>query len=269
MRIALFMMMSSLPINTANAADSAPFAVDSELPGVKSSYTESMIKIARAFALNAPIAVGRKDHPFTGNEALSVRCFSTPGNNLYMGVEQKMEIHAPLEVVQTILDDIDAYEGIFDGLKDVRVTQREKNRLMTHWIQDSPAFFIPNTEFDLIYLLDQSSPNRRIYRYQLAKAGSMKLDDGLIMIERQSAAVTNYYELDFFDAAWGIAASIGENKLWTDVIEGIALSDLPIKLSSENREWSHPKIKEEAKRSLKKFPYDQCIKNRKDWSPLQ
>jgi len=209
---------------------------------------------------------------FPDKNPVKIRCMTTPGNELYMGVKQLMTVAASLESVEAVVDAIDEYRHLFPGLANAHIESRDGNLWMTSWEQEVPIFFIPNVHYEMSYWVDKSNADRKVYRYQLVKKGSMKASDGLIILDRATEnghPVTHYVEYDFFDADWGIASSMGTDKLWRDSVEAIYLSDAAIKFKAENPSWSYDKIQDESKSALKQFPLKDIIKSRAPFQPDQ
>lgn len=183
-----------------------------------------------------------------------IRTWTTPGNDLYMGIEQTLTIGASLEKVEAVLDDFGRYQEIFPDYKDVHVVSRQGDRVRVSWEQKVPLFFVPNVRYETVYEMDKSLPDRRVYRYQLWKQGQLRYSDGLIVLERRikigKPESTFYFELDFFDADWGPAKMLGRDKLWRKTVDGLFLSDVAVKLKAENPKWSDERIRDESSREL-------------------
>lgn len=187
-----------------------------------------------------------------------------------------MWVNAPLEIVQSILDDVDHYKEIFPNFDDIHVVSRDRNRLETYWEQHIPLFFVPNTKYQMSYVVDHSVPDRVVYRYQLAKADAIKVDDGLIVIDKDptpgSSVRTRYTEYDLFDADWGVLETIAPGKIWKESVEGFYLSDIAIKLKAEHFNgadaWSNKRVMKESKSILDRYPVDMALKSRKKFNPF-
>lgn len=231
--------------------------LEQDLGGVKSPYTGKLIELAREL-------LGKKQLDAAPAADVELKCWTTPGSDLYVGIEQSMTIQAPLDRVAAVIEDIDRYEDLFPGYKEVKIASREGARLDTFWIQRIPIPFVPNVEFNMLYVLDTGLPDRRAYRYQLKPpADSVRLSDGLIVVHKKDDQTVVYKEYDFFDADWGPAKTFGANKIWSDSVEGIYLSDLAIKLKAENPAWSHKKAQSESKDKMSDKTLETCVKQRR------
>jgi carbon monoxide dehydrogenase subunit G len=200
-----------------------------------------------------------------------LKCWTDPKNDLYMGVEQRLKIHAPLAAVTAVLDAVDEYDELFPGFKKINLVSKSENHFVVHFEQVVPVFFIPNIKYEMLYTELTPNPQKKIYEYQLKTAGTIKSSDGLIILTQNEDNATTYTEYDFFDAEWGAAKFAGKTKLWHDSVEGIYFSDLAIKLKSEDPKLKPQMARELAKKSAEGSLVDTCVKNRsewpKDWAP--
>lgn len=239
-------------IATANAHE-----IDENLPGPSSPYTALILDLLHHW----PPRQIQESSPEDSNP-VHLRCIETQGQRFYIGLEQTMTINASLQSVEKVMDGFDHYQELFDGFDDIHVVSRDSNRFRIFWEQHIPLFFIPNIKYETWYLVDNTHPNRVIYRYQLAQSGKIKTNDGLIVIENAGPNKTRYIEYDFFDAEWGILKDISPGRIWTDSVEGIYLSDVAIRLKAEHPDLSYSKIVEESKRTLKQFPIEGAISHK-------
>jgi hypothetical protein len=131
--------------------------------------------------------------------------------------------------------------------------------------QTVPVPFVPNIKYEMLYTISNPAPTKRIYRYQLKEAGTIKSSDGLIILKGNADSTTDYTEFDFFDADWGLAKVAGKNKLWHDSVEGIYLSDLAILFKSEDAKMSDRDARKLAKDSENEMLINACLKNRTNW----
>ena len=196
-----------------------------------------------------------------------LQCITTDENQYYIGLAQQMQIEAPLSEVEKVLDNFSDYNKLFPSFSKVEVIAKDHNLLTTYWEQTIPIFFISNISYQLFYIMDKHQQNRKIYRYQLKESKTLKANDGFIILEglpsgEGKKARTQYYELDFYDAEWGALKTFAPGRIWKDSVEGIYLSDLAIKLRSENPTWSYQKVEEEAKKILNSFPVDRALKRK-------
>jgi hypothetical protein len=230
----------------------------STLKGVSTAYSERLASLIKAWP--GPRERGLKEDP---KLPIQFTCLSTAGNDLYIGLEQAMWVSAPIERVAGIMNDMDAYENIIPGFKDVKVTGRDGNLVMTAWEQIVPIPFVSNIEYEMTYLInvepqDKGLSERRYYRYQLQKAGQIKASDGVIVLDSLGPEKTRYVEYDFFDADWGFAKILGKNGIWNEGIESILHGDVNIKLKAENPEWTDEAVIKAGKQEMKKIDLDGC-----------
>ena len=250
----IFLSLSFLTVS-AFAVESAPAAHD--FSTVKSPRTETITKLANDLAAS-PSAFGK----VADGELIQLDCLETAGNELYVGVKQFMDIQADLNKVDAVLMNIAEFKDLFPGYKETKITDRDGNKLLTFWEQKIPFFFVPNVKYEMVYQLEQPSPTQRLYRYQLHKAGELKVSDGFILIRQENDHLTHYVEYDFFDAEWGLAKVAGKHKIWEDSVEGLLHSDLAAKAKIENPSWSSEKARKESKKQINHALVDACYKNR-------
>ncbi len=179
----------------------------------------------------------------------------TQGNETYIGLGKRFLIHAPIKSVTDLLDDFDHYKDRNPDLVEIKVKSQDGNRFSTQWEFKSPAFFIPNSRYEQIYIVDRKNPNKIVYRYQLKNGNNLNYSDGLTVVESQgtSTLVTGF---DFFDARWGLLSSVALGKIWKESIEGYYKGDLALKLQAEHPDWKFEQIESERKKILEKFPVE-------------
>ncbi len=228
-----------------------------ELGGVPSIYTQRTIDLLKQeLKLNK---TNPNPPPFT------VNCWTQPSHRLYIGVEQRLNIKAPIKQVIDTVDNIDEYKNLFLGYKDVRIISRDRSRWLTFWEQIVPVIFVPNIKYEMIYATDVPTPQQKIYRYQLKKSDTLTSSDGFILLTYdEKEKQTNYIEYDFINAQWGMAQVLGESRIWRESVEGIVHSDLAIKFKSENPSWTSQKARDAAQKELPKKAILDCVKNRKN-----
>lgn len=236
-----------------------------KLEGPESQYTGYLLKLIQSW----PTQNQNLPKTIPGNEKnpVQLQCIETPGNSDYIGIQQFMVVNAAIQKVEAILDDINHYQDIFPDFDDIHIISRDENKILTYWEQHIPLFFVPNVKYQVHYLWDKSSADRKMYRYQLKESKSLKKSDGLIVIERDSSASvsaprTRYFEYDFYDADWGILKTIAPDRIWTESVEGVYRSDVAIKLKAENPSWDAKRIVEESKKLLEAFPVKNAIESK-------
>jgi hypothetical protein len=229
--------------------------VDEDLGGPASRYADALRDLA--LRGEAPAA----SEP--GASIVGLTCVATPGDGKYVGIVQRMEIAAPLGEVEAILADVAHYKDLFPGLVDVHEVpgSRDGNRYVTAWEQRVPIFFIPNTRFELTYLVSRVVEGRIVYRYRLALSRDVTNSDGIIVLEATAPGLTRFTEYDFFNARWGL---LPESAVWRESVRGSVASDLAIKLKAEHPTLSYRRIAAEAERLRRAVDGDveRCLKRR-------
>lgn len=238
---------SSLISKKLRLALLAVFPLGANLGGVHSDYTELVLQIAEHYPTPA-VQIAKPDP----QKPILLRCLETKDHPLYIGLEQMQWIDAPIDRVAQAVDDIDRYTEIFPGFAQIKITRRDQNKWETYWEQKIPVPLVPNVRYEMTYLIDRSSPARRIYRYQLKASKDLIASDGVIILERDPADSrrTRYTEYDFYDAHWGLAKTFGQDRLWRENVEGIALSDLGLRLKAENPDKNGEWIRTAARKLL-------------------
>jgi hypothetical protein len=229
--------------------------IDEDLGGPKSSYADVLLEIARRGEIPAP------EHG--SSSPVGLTCVATPGDGKYVGTIQRMEIAAPLAAVEQILGDVAHYKDLFPGCAGVREVpgSRDGNRYVTAWEQRVPVPLVPNSRYELTYLVSRPSERLLFYRYRLARTGDLTNSDGLIALEAMGPERTRLTGYDFFNARWGI---LPERLVWRESLRGTFAADLAIKLKAEHPAWSYGRIAAEADRvrSAAKADLDQCLRHR-------
>jgi hypothetical protein len=190
-----------------------------------------------------------------GSAPINIVGIKTPGLDNYIGIAKQFVIDAPLKIVAGIMDDFEHYKDRNPDLVDVKVKMKNGDQWITHWEVKSPAFFIPNSRYEQIYIMDRTFPNKVIYRYQLKEGNNLNYSDGLVVLEPVGKK-TRITSFDFFDAKWGFLGSVAMGKIWHETIEGYYKGDLALKLQIENPEWKYEQIDDARKRILETFPTD-------------
>lgn len=263
--IVLFNMPGLLPIffvfvlvsASARASGSAPFAIDAPLEGPAGPYAGALAKVARDWPRD-----DARLRPLAAGERVRLRCLETPGETNAIGVEQVLRIDAPLSRVTEVLDAFNSYAELFHGFKNVKELSRDGNRVLTHWEQIVPVFFLPNLKYEMTYLIDRSRTGYAFYRYQLKSGKSLKYSDGLIILQADGAESTRYIEFDFFDGDWGLLKTFAPSKIWHEALEGLFLSDVAIRIKAEHPDYDYGRIRKLAEDELKRSPMDEVLTHR-------
>jgi hypothetical protein len=231
-----------------------------DLGGPPSPYAGLVVELARRTVAPAPL------EPDT---TLRLTCLSTPGAPRYVGAVQEQLIHAPLDAVRRVIDDVPHYKDLFPGCVGVRVVEgsRDGNRFVTAWEQAVPVFFLPSTRYELTYLVSSVGPGRVVYRYRLARDGDLSNSDGVLVLEASGPGETRFTEYDFYDAHWG---PLPTGLVWSESLRGMFLSDVAVKLRAENPDWSYERVATEARAVLdrERGSIARCQANRRDAASL-
>src|SRR4051794_22556467 len=98
---ALFLVL--LPVALAAWAK---YPLDAPLAAKKSIYTPLLLRLLKSWPPE-DVAPGDK-----APSPVELLCFDTPKQPDYIGIRQVMKVHAPLEKVAAVIDDIDHYKEI-------------------------------------------------------------------------------------------------------------------------------------------------------------
>ena len=209
------------------------------LEGIESAYTEYLAQVLEHWAW------AHAEAPEAGPVAIT--CLATAHADGYIGMRQVANIHAPLSVVESVLDDIDHFKDLFPDTVDVHVLPGTQAgpRFATAWVQRAPIFFMPDINYEMSHLVDKTTPERAVYRYKLRRGDRLIASDGLVVLEATGPATTQFTEYDFFNGHWDL---IPTWIVWRESLRGAFHSDLAIKLKAENPTWSYARIAAEAKR---------------------
>ena len=236
------------------------FPKEAPLPGPQSLYSPLLLQLHRQGVLKNIHYPRAQDNP-----PLQVKCLETPGSEFYVGLQQLMAISAPLKAVEEVVSDLNHYADLFSGFQKIEIIQKEDNLWTSDWEQIVPIFFIPNIKYQMFYLVDQSLPQRIVYRYKLKESDSLRTFDGLIILESLTDHETRYTEYDFYDADYGPLTFLAPGRIWKDGVQGFIQSDFAIKLKAEHPDWSYSKIKQQAASLTEAFPLDEVLKQREQF----
>lgn len=186
----------------------------------------------------------------------SMKCVRTLDQPRYVGVELGLKINAPLKQVQNVLNDIEHYIDLSPGFDEIRVLNRQKDRVLTYWEKHVPLFFIPNLKYYLVYFLisQPKDSSWAAYRYQLSESPHLSGADGLVVIEARGPSTTELFRTDFIYPSKGMFGSAPVNKIWDDSLSDMFLANVAIKIKAEHSEWPYSRVTKEAKELLEKFP---------------
>jgi hypothetical protein len=219
--------------------------------GVKSRYTEVVQSLLK------------EDKP--ASNTFFLKCWEDPENDLYMGIEQRVRIHAKFDEVNRVVSAIEEYDQLFPDYEKIYTVSKTENRFTVSFEQKVPIFFVPNVKFQMLYTELTPSSDKKIFWYQLKEADVVKNSDGFILLKKVSENETDYTEYDFFDAHWGAAKVKGKASLWKDVVDGIYRSDLAVKIKAEDPKLKSIQAQKRAKEERDTKLVDQCVKDRSLW----
>ncbi|MBF0361743.1 MAG: hypothetical protein HQK49_12070 [Oligoflexia bacterium] len=265
------------------------FPYDSDLGGIDSPYSE---KWQQVFSSTDSFPIKNSN-----SLLLDLRCITTADNDLFIGVEQRMDINAPISKVFSIISDFKNYQNLFPGFKDIHIVSNDRNRYLLHWEQIIPIFFIPNIKYEMIYQINPipitttatvttttttiavatksasktesttttntSEKKSWLFRYQLKNRGTILNSDGFIYIREKDANTTEYWEQDYFDAKWGVAKVLGKDRIWKDAVTDLAISDFAIKIKAENPDKEYKIIQQDAQKMAATAAENACNFNNK------
>lgn len=257
-----FLMTAQYAETRAENGAKNPYPINYRLDGISGRYTEWVRK-----AVSEPwppkVLDFKKDSTSRPEDPIQLVGIETPQERYSIGLAQQMKIRAPFERVEAILDDINGYQKLFPDYKNIQVESREQNLSTSYWEQKVPFFFVPNVRFWMIYLTEKTKPTLKLYRYQLKKSSALKASDGVIGIEALSNNEVMYTEFDFFDANWGVIASMASDRIWRESIEAIYLSDAAIRYKAEHPDVTSETALGQARGILQKFPVSHAVERRK------
>ncbi len=206
----------------------AEHLIQGAIGGLEGEYTQRLLSLLVNHMETKP---KENAPPF---DAVELSCLKHPEKKNYVGAIQKMRIRAPLTKVDSLLKDIDRYQPIFSGFKEIKVQSKDQNRWITFWEQIVPVFFLPNIKYEMVYLLSDPNPKQRVFRYQLKEAtGDLHSSDGFILLEAESNEVTRFIEYDIFSGSFGILSFISPSRIWEEALKGFYLSDAAIRIKAE------------------------------------
>jgi hypothetical protein len=237
--------------SSADGANLSPsILTDQTLGGVVSPYTAKLVPL---------IQTARTAAPKNSREDIILECLKSKESPYYVGARQELVMHASIKSVAAIMDDIDHYQQLFPGYKDIHVVSRENEDILTYWEQIVPIPFVPNVTYQMIYRLAWLGETEKLYRYQLKAQTTLIVSDGFIYLRELPNHDTLYIEYDYFDAKWGAAKTFGARKIWYDSVEGMAISDLATKVKTEKPNLAPAEAQREARKILKSETISNCV----------
>lgn len=192
-----------------------------------------------------PNSVSRTSVPPLGKR-LILDALRSEDDPFRVGIHQVMLIHASVAEVASALAKVEDYAKLFPDLVSTRLIEATPTTWLTEWVQAPPVFFMPRTKYRLSYVLGEGGEGVKTYRYQLLAGESLTESDGFIVLE-PLGAYTFFVEVDFFNANWGIAKSLGGDQIWKHALESTLISDLALALRVENPSMSFEMIGSQAR----------------------
>jgi hypothetical protein len=227
-------------------------AIDGAIPGTRVSYyTEKLPRLLKKWP---PKYV---PHPIPSDRPMWIRPVRTPDSPNYIGVVKKFLVKAPLARVEYVIEDMEKLPEILDDVKEIKVVLRSGNKIVSQWERYSPAFFIPNTKYEMIHIFDKKNyAPRHVYRYQLRDGNHLNYTDGLIVLEPdgKNDKQTWITHFDFFDANFGPFRALAEGAIWGKSVEGSFRADMRVRLRMESADLSASVIQEMVERLEQQFP---------------
>jgi hypothetical protein len=229
-------------------------SLDEKLDGPQSEYTSQLLNLVKTWPVAREFC-----HAKTEPEEVQTMGITTPERPYYVGFQKCMIIHAPIEAVEAVKDDVEHYKDLFPGFKNVRVVSKEGNKTVLAWEREIPVVFV-NIQYQINYLVDKSTPGRAFYRYQFKGGDRIKFNDGIEVLEAQSDGTTLFTNFEFYEADYalgvlGIQVASAEH-VWQESLKGSYLSIFSIRLKAEHPDWSYDHIDKERQVLLTKVPLD-------------
>lgn len=219
--------------------------------GTQSAYTQHLPKLLAKWP---PPTVNLPDPG-----PVIIRAIKTPGHSNYIGFVAHYTVDVPIERAIQTNDDFESYPKIWDTLIEVRVTDRQANRVITSWHRKAPAFFLPNLHYRLLYISERQGPKRMVYRQQLIDGNAMNFCDALIVFDALSPAQTRVTIINFFDANFGPFRGAIESLIWRRSIEGNYKDNMALKARLEHPDWSLKQIVKYAEDALDQNPIPEIL----------
>jgi hypothetical protein len=223
-----------------------------KLEGPDSVYTGKLVQILKRWT--------PKHFDAESVGTVELTCIATANEERYIGMVQRTTIRAGILAVESVLDDVAHYQDLFPDTVDVHVVpgSRSRNGFVTSWKQRVPVFFLPDVTYELGYQVDKTTAGLGVYRYKLRQGDKLVASDGMVVLEATRPDTTQFTEYDFFDARWGLLPAA---VVWRHSLRVAFLSDMAVKLKSENPTWSYKRIALEAEQLIASegLRFDQCF----------
>lgn len=230
------------------------YPIDQTLDGPQSDYTAQLINLLKTWPAGRSFC-----HAKSEPEEVQTLGIPTSGRPYYVGFQKCMIVHAPLEAVEAVKDDVEHYKDLFPGFKDVRVVSKDKNKTVLSWEREIPVVFV-NIKYEINYLVEKATPGRAFYRYQFKSGDRIKYNDGIEVLESQDDGTTLFTNFEFYEADYalgvlGIQVASADH-VWQESLKGSYLSIFSIRLKAEHPDWTYDQIDKERQSLLSKVPLD-------------
>jgi hypothetical protein len=226
-----------------------------KIEGPDSVYTSKLVQVLKRWS--------PKHFDAESVGTVELTCIATANEEKYVGMVQRTTIRAGILAVESVLDDVAHYKDLFPDTVDVHVVpgSQSGNGFVTSWKQRIPVFFLPNVTYELAYQVDKTTPGLGVYRYKLRQGDKLIASDGMVVLEAMGPDTTQFTEYDFFNARWGLLPAA---VVWRQSLRVAFLSDMAIKLKSENPSWSYKRIALEAEQLIasEALRIEQCFAER-------
>ncbi len=146
---------------------------------------------------------------------------------------QVMRVQAPLKCLQTVVDDVKGYVGIFDNLlTSERREAKNANDYVLFTESEIPIPLVANDKTSVHYQVS-SGPQWSLYRFSLVAGNHLKQFEGVAGAVALTAQSSLYWEIDALEPAFGISRMLPPKKFWLQ--NGLAnlQSDWALKLKAE------------------------------------
>ena len=197
----------------------------------------------------------------SNSNIIPLKCFSSLNDKYYIGLFHGLVINESVKNVANILEDFSNYPQIFHTVVESNISKKiNENNLIVQFEDKAPAFFLPNTKYEMFYSIERIA-DKRLYKYHLSsqlKQNDIIFSDGLIFLNEVQGK-TYFYELDFFKADWGLVEKMASAKIWPESVHELVWSDYELKLKAENHSLSPKEIKNQSKKILNDDEIKKCI----------
>lgn len=198
------------------------------------------------------------------NDKISLKCLETQEGQYYIGLAHSLTINSPAKEVASIIETFNQYPVVFEGIEDAKIMKKmDLENIIVEFENKSPAFFIPNIRYQMEYKIIPTHTGK-IYKYHLSNLLPQKdilFSDGVMFLEEKNG-VTRFYEIDFFNANWGLAEKIAGSRIWHDSIKELVISDFELKLKAENLNMTVSEKKNKIKNLIDDDQIEKCIQNK-------